>query len=86
VLLYGPSVKAPLRPVPRSAPELLIVLANTAESVGDRDHRYANQFHQLTTQLRTIADLDDLTVIRSSLMQRATDLKTCVDQMARDSP
>ena len=65
--------------------ELLIVLARTAESVGDRDHRYANQFNQLTTQLRTIADLDDLKLIRSSLMQRATDLKTCVDQMARDS-
>jgi diguanylate cyclase len=65
--------------------ELLIVLACTAESVGDRDCQYTNQFHQLTTQLRTIADLDDLTVIRSSLMQRATDLKTCVDQMARDS-
>ena len=65
--------------------ELLIVLARTAESVGDRDHRYTNQFNQLTTQLRTIADLDDLTLIRSSLMQRATALKTCVDQMARDS-
>jgi diguanylate cyclase (GGDEF)-like protein len=65
--------------------ELLIVLAHTAESVGDRDHRYTNQFDQLTTQLRRIADLDDLTMIRSSLMQRATDLKTCVDQMARDS-
>jgi diguanylate cyclase (GGDEF)-like protein len=65
--------------------ELLIVLARTAESVGDRDHRYTNQFNQLTTQLKTIADLDDLTLIRSSLMKRATDLKTCVDQMARDS-
>lgn len=65
--------------------ELLILLARTAESVGDRDHRYTNQVNQLTTQLRTIADLDDLTLIRSSLMQRATDLKTCVDQMARDS-
>ena len=65
--------------------ELLIVLARTAESVGDRDHRYTNQFNQLTTQLRTIADLDDLTLIRSSLMQRATELNTCVDQMARDS-
>jgi hypothetical protein len=41
--------------------ELLIVLARTAESVGDRDCRYTNEFSQLTTQLRTIVDLDDLT-------------------------
>jgi len=65
--------------------ELLIVLAKTAESVGERDQRYTAQFSDLTTRLRAIANLDDLTQIRSSLMQRATELKSCVDQMARDS-
>jgi diguanylate cyclase (GGDEF)-like protein len=65
--------------------ELLLVLARTAESMGDRDHRYANHFSELTARLHTIADLDDLTEVRSSLVKQATELKTYVDQMALDS-
>jgi diguanylate cyclase (GGDEF)-like protein len=65
--------------------ELLIVLAKTAESVGERDQRYATQFSDLTTSLKAIANLDDITQIRSSLVQRATELKSCVDQMSRDT-
>lgn len=65
--------------------ELLLMLARTAESVGERDQRYANQFSDLTTRLKAIANLDDLTQIRASLVQRAAELKNCVDQMAKDS-
>jgi len=65
--------------------ELLIMLARTAESVGERDHRYANQFSELTADLRKIADLDDLTQVRSSLVRKATELKSCVDTMAQES-
>ncbi|HSS99581.1 MAG TPA: GGDEF domain-containing protein, partial [Terriglobales bacterium] len=65
--------------------ELLIVLAKTAESVGERDQRYASRFTELTSQLRTIADLEDIGQVRTSLVQRATELKSYVDQMARES-
>jgi diguanylate cyclase (GGDEF)-like protein len=65
--------------------ELLIVLARTAESVGERDQRYASQFSQFTTRLQTIANLDDLSQIRASLVKGANELKTYVDQMALDS-
>jgi diguanylate cyclase (GGDEF)-like protein len=65
--------------------ELLIVLARTAESLGERDQRYSEQFTEFTMQLQTIANLDDLAQMRSSIMRRATELKSCVDQMARDS-
>lgn len=65
--------------------ELLIVLAKTAESVGERDLRYASRFTELTSQLRTIADLEDIGQVRSSLVQRATELKGYVDQMSRES-
>lgn len=64
--------------------ELLILLAGTADSVGERDHRYGNQFAGFTTELKAIANLDDLTQIRSSLVKKATELKNCVDQMAQD--
>lgn len=65
--------------------ELLIVLARTAESIGERDQQYANQFNQLTARLRTISNLEDLTQVRSSLVQQAAELKSCVDQMEQDS-
>lgn len=64
--------------------DLLILLARTAESVGERDGRYSNQFTELTADLNAIANLDDLTQIRSSLVRKATELKSCVDQMAQD--
>jgi diguanylate cyclase (GGDEF)-like protein len=65
--------------------ELLIVLARTTEAVGERDQRYTRQFHDFSKRLDAIADLDDLTKIRSSLVQSARELKTCVDDMTRDS-
>ena len=65
--------------------ELLIVLARTAESVGERDQRYATRFTQFTSRLQAIADLEDLTQVRASLVQRATELRACVEQMEEDS-
>ena len=65
--------------------ELLIVLAHTAQSLGDRDQRYNSQFSEFTTRLRTIANLEDLSEIRTSLFQGASELKSYVDRMAEDS-
>ena len=65
--------------------ELLLVLASTAESMGERDQRYARHFSEFTTQLQSIAGLEDLGQVRASLVQRATELRGYVDQMAHDS-
>lgn len=65
--------------------ELLIVLARTAESVGERDHQYADQLSQFTNQLQTISNLEDLAQVRASLVQQAAALKTYVDHMEEDS-
>jgi diguanylate cyclase len=65
--------------------ELLILLARTAQSLGERDQRYASQFTQFTSRLQTIANLEDLTQVRASLVQGAAELKTYVDRMAQDS-
>jgi diguanylate cyclase (GGDEF)-like protein len=65
--------------------ELLIALASTAESMGKQDQRYAKQLGDFTSQLQTIADLDDLAQMRASLVKRAAELKSCVDEMAKDS-
>ncbi|MFP5229735.1 MAG: GGDEF domain-containing protein [Acidobacteriota bacterium] len=65
--------------------ELLIALAKTAEAVGDRNQGYTGQFKDLTKRLEAIADLDDLTQIRTSVVESVRELKTHVEQMTRDS-
>jgi diguanylate cyclase (GGDEF)-like protein len=65
--------------------EILLVLARTAESAAERDQRYSTQFTEFTARLESIANLEDLTQIRSSILQSATDLKGCVDRMAQDT-
>jgi diguanylate cyclase (GGDEF)-like protein len=64
--------------------EMLIVMARMAESVGERDQRCAGQISEVTTRLRTIASLEDLTEIRSSIERSAADLKTSMDRMAEE--
>jgi diguanylate cyclase (GGDEF)-like protein len=65
--------------------ELMMVLARTVDSVGERDQRYSGQFSALSTRLRDIADLEDLAKVRASLLQGVDELKDCVEQMTRDS-
>jgi diguanylate cyclase (GGDEF)-like protein len=64
--------------------ELLLVLARTAESVGERDQRCALQLNEVTARLNQIAGLDDLTAIRASIVKSATELKYSIDRMAAE--
>ena len=65
--------------------ELLIALAKTAESVGNRNEGYSSKFADLSGRLAKIADLRDLKQIRSSITERVAELKSSVDQMTRDN-
>jgi len=64
--------------------EILIVMAHTAESVGARDERCAQQINEVTTQLKTIANLEDLTQIRASIEKSAGELKSSIGRMAAE--
>jgi len=64
--------------------EILIVLAQAAESVAERDQRYSNQFGEFTKRLQAMAKLEDLPQIRSAIVRGAKELKTCVDKMEQD--
>jgi diguanylate cyclase (GGDEF)-like protein len=61
---------------------LLLVIAKAAEAVGERDQRCASQLNSVTSRLEQIATLEDLTEIRASIEQSATDLKSSLDRMA----
>ena len=64
--------------------ELLLALARTAESVGERDLRCAQQLNEVTARLNQIARLDDLSVIRASIVKSASELKNSIDRMAAE--
>jgi diguanylate cyclase (GGDEF)-like protein len=64
--------------------DILLVIAHTAESVGERDQRCAQQIHEVTTRLKGIGNLDDLTQIRASIERSASDLKTSIDRMTEE--
>ena len=64
--------------------EIMGLVARAAEQTGVRDHRNAGRFRELTTQLRGIADLDDLTRVRQALIERTVHLGDCVDQMVKE--
>jgi diguanylate cyclase (GGDEF)-like protein len=64
--------------------EILLMMARTAESVGERDQRCAAQITDVTTRLKNIANLEDLTAIRESIKQSATELKSSVDRMTTE--
>jgi diguanylate cyclase (GGDEF)-like protein len=65
--------------------EMLAELAGTAESIGKRDQRYTRQFQDITVELQTIAQLDDLSRVKASLLRSAGEMKGCVERMARES-
>ena len=64
--------------------ELLLVMARTAESVGDRDQRCAGQINEVTRRLKEIASLDDLPQIRATIEKSAAELKNSIDRMAAE--
>jgi diguanylate cyclase (GGDEF)-like protein len=64
--------------------EILIAMARTAESVGERDQRCAKQISEVTGQLQRIANLEDLTQIRALLKRSAAELKISIDKMAAE--
>jgi diguanylate cyclase (GGDEF)-like protein len=65
--------------------EILIVLARAAESVAERDQRYATQFGEFHKRLQALAKLEDLPQLRAAVVRGAKELKTCVDKMEQDS-
>ena len=63
---------------------MLLAMAHTAESVGDRDKRCARQLEAVTTQLRRIATLDDISAMRGAIEKSAAELKSSIDRMTQE--
>jgi diguanylate cyclase (GGDEF)-like protein len=82
---WGESASNYLKHKATEVKDLMMVLAQAADTIGMRDQRYGEEFGSFSAQLRAIADLEDLTKIRTSLIESATQLKTCLAKMAEES-
>jgi diguanylate cyclase (GGDEF)-like protein len=65
--------------------DIMIAVAVSAEALAERDQRYASQFGGLTTRLQSIAAMQDLSVIRRSVVQSAADMKSAVEKMSEEN-
>jgi len=66
------------------AKEIMVILAQTAQSLSERDQRYAKKFFDLTTRFQAIACLEDLTEVRQALLESAGELRTSTKEMETD--
>lgn len=82
---WGESIAEDSRAKADEIKQLLITLGRTAESIGKRDQRYQETFHDLIVGLEQVSTLNDLTQIRLSLTRHVDALKICVDQMVNDN-
>ncbi len=68
----------------REVKDLLLVMARAAESLGARDQRCAGQIESVTSRLKEIVSLEDLTQIRASIEKSAVELKGSIDRMTAE--
>jgi diguanylate cyclase (GGDEF)-like protein len=71
--------------IQRELREIVAAIAAAAESVSERDEKYAREIGDLTIRLGTIAEENDLAVVRRSIVESTRALKSCVTRMAEDS-
>jgi diguanylate cyclase (GGDEF)-like protein len=81
---WGRSTSRHYRQKADEVKEILLLMARTAESVTERDQRCAQQFHAVTSNLKKIATLEDISLIRTSIEKSASELKVSIDRMAAD--
>jgi diguanylate cyclase (GGDEF)-like protein len=79
--LWADNVEHHLRAKAAEAREIMLVMAGAAQSLTSRDRRYSGRFRDITAKLRGIADLDDLSDVRRSLMASALELNTDIGDM-----
>lgn len=64
--------------------ELMLIVTEAAQTVADRDQRYARQFGEFAEQLSAIGNLEDLAKVRQSLGRSALQLKAYVEKLVEE--
>jgi diguanylate cyclase (GGDEF)-like protein len=64
--------------------ELLLVVFEATESTGNRDEKFSREITDLSDRLRRVAGLDNLPLIRRSIMENTNALNKSVTKMAEE--
>jgi diguanylate cyclase (GGDEF)-like protein len=81
---WGESASEYFQQTAHDVKEIMLIVAETAQAVGERDQRYARQFVEFAGQLSAIGNLEDLAKVRQSLGKSAQQLKSSVEKMVQD--
>jgi len=65
--------------------EIMLMLARTAESAGERDRAHTERFHAFTQRLERASRLEDLSAMRGEILQSATELRREVERAADEN-
>ncbi len=65
--------------------EVMDSVARAADTIGKRDEKYGREVGDLTTKLRSIANLNDISPIRKSIIETTGALKACMDRLADEN-
>ena len=71
--------------IERELSEIIGLVSRAAESVSERDQKYARELGDHMGRLSSIAEVNDLAVVRRSVIESTRALKACVERMAEDS-
>jgi diguanylate cyclase (GGDEF)-like protein len=63
---------------------MLLAMARTAECVGERDKRCAQRLEAVTTHLRRIATLEDISAMRGAIEKSAAELRSSIERMTEE--
>jgi hypothetical protein len=64
--------------------DLLLVMSRTAESLGNKDDRFARRLDTVTSQLSSITNLNDVSRMRASVEASARELKESLEKMTSE--
>jgi diguanylate cyclase (GGDEF)-like protein len=81
---WGESASEYFQQTAHDVKEIMLIVAETSQAVGERDKRYAREFVEFAGQLAAIGKLEDLAKIRLSLGKSANLLKSSVERMVQD--
>jgi diguanylate cyclase (GGDEF)-like protein len=81
---WGESASEYFQQTAHDVKEIMMIVAETAQAVGERDQRYARQFVEFAGQLAAIGNMEDLAKVRQSLGKSAQQLKSSVEKMVQD--
>jgi diguanylate cyclase (GGDEF)-like protein len=64
--------------------EMMMAVAASGAAIEERDHRYTHRFKKLTERLQSASKVQDIETMRRSVIDSASEMKTCVEQMATE--